>query len=172
MSKNKKIFITVTPLFIIVFLVYLLQIPFRNMYSKHLIGTIYLYQGSHVELINSRNKLFTDFTKEISNIINNDSLCLDTVDGVIDIQGNGVPIETDKSKYAIEVNFTKKQTLFLLNGQQNNISTLYISLNDNCLYIYKYSENKDLTFIAGYCCKEDSLDNLYSMVKDYLSSNS
>lgn len=177
MNRRKKIVITVIVLSILFIAIFLFSYHKNNSTTnikKSSIASIYLYHSNNVGTIDTnnidqKNKLFNNIVNEVLDVINNNDLCSDTVDGLISLEGNGAP--RDEDSYSIEINFAQPQTLFLLEKEQSNICTLFFTLDNNCLYIYKDTQNGKLVPLSGYQCIETTLKKIDSLTKEYFNSN-
>lgn len=175
MKKRRKIIISLIILFIFLIIICLLHSQQHNFTTNTInessIKSIYLYHGNDVGAIEPDSVLFHDFINEILDAVNNKNLCSDTIDGLIILRGNGVPMDKNDSGYSIEINFTQPETLSFLGKKQTDICTLFLTLDNNCLYIYKGNRSEEMTAFSGYRCTKKSLKKIKSMTKEYFNSN-
>lgn len=178
--KKKMYILVFTVILLILAIGFFLYYRKDNYYRKNNfttnIDSIYLYHSDKVGMVDSDSVLFHDLVNEIYDIVNNKDLCTDTLDGFIDLQGKGVSMNEDdeaysEDGYSIEINFSQTETISFLGKKQNDICTLFFTLDNNCLYIYKGTRsNEVITSFTGYGCKREALENINSMVESYFSS--
>lgn len=136
--------------------------------SKQPIEKLCLYYNDRVEEITEQSNFYEELTDEVLEIINSSQACEDTIDGFLAYNGNGIPLRQDVQNYFVEVNFIEALTVQYLDKEITDIVRIVISLDTNCIYLYKEGQEK-LSFI-GYGWKENTMDKLYATVKEFFDN--
>lgn len=145
------------------------ELPESHQANKQLLDEIYLYHSNKVEKITDENDIYDGLTDEILHIINDSEISEYTIDGTYMFEGHGVPMDESQQDYFIEVNLAEPITTTYAGTSHQNVSRILISLENNCIYIFKADRAEENQSFAGYECKESSLNKVFSIVKDLIS---